>query len=250
MREVAVFTALRAELCPLKALLCHAERQSGEIPIHTGEIEGTRVILVCSGIGEEPSVAAAEAVRSKYSPSAVLSTGFCGGLVRELGSCDVVLSSWVVSTTLKPQENSKKLFLRDETISLRRFLEDRGVRARVGGFASVPRPVLSPGEKRQLAHRTGALVVEMETFHLGAFFLAQEVPFVGMRVVFDSLEDCLPVGQLAMEKLARWGARHTLWQLLLRAGDHSRIWWLSRNWRRAQVVLGKTTAAVVGSWSW
>jgi len=248
MREVAIFVALRMEMSPLRALLSRVDQVDGDIPTMIGQMGGRKVILVRSGVGKERAVAAAEFIHSTYSPAGVLSTGFCGGLVPDLWPSDVVLSSWVVPGATASHRDPKKLFLGDQALLLQRVLNGRGIRVHVGGFACVSQPVVSPTAREALAQRTGAMIAEMETFYLGAFFTARKVPFVGMRTVVDSLEDRNPLLESAM-KMGKWsGTLNMLGYVMSHGSGLVHVWRLYRNGRRAQSSLGKAVAAVIRAW--
>jgi len=248
LREVVIFTALRPEMSPLKALLSSRDRLSRDIPIHIGQMEGKRVILVSSGVGGDRSLRAAELSYSRHNPDGVLSTGFCGGLVPELQPSDVVLSSWVVSEAAGSRLNMKQLVLGDKAVPLQTVLTGEGIRAYMGGFVCVSRPVVSPTEKRALAHRTGAMVVEMETFHLGEFFLSRNVPFLGMRTVVDGLNDRIPRLKSTMMMAGRPRPVDILRHLIFHPHGALDLWRLYENGRRAQVALRRSVGAVIRVW--
>ncbi len=248
MREIAIFTALRTEISPLKALLSGADQVNRDIPIYVGRRDGEKVILVCSGVGRQKSLEAAELVISRYHPTGVLSTGFCGGLVPSLRPSDVVLGSWVVSDSTERHRDSKKLRLGREALVLRSVLNGKGIRVHVGGFVTVSLPVVSQNGKSMLAHRTGALVVEMESFHLGEFFMSQRVPFAGMRAVFDGLGDRIPLLESITERGEGSGVWNMPWHRIAHRSALLDLWRLYRNGRAAQVALRKSVAAAITVW--
>jgi len=248
MRRVAVFTALNVEMSPLKALLSRSERVNRTPPIHMGRMEGRKVVLVCSGAGRERSLEAAAFIFSKYGVSGVLSTGFCGGLVPELRPSDVVVSSWVLSGITESCRETKKLLLTDQARLLEKTLNEGGVQSRVGGLVTVPRPVFSQKTRCSLAYRTGAIATEMETFHLGEFFHKRRIPFAGVRVVVDSLEDSVQRLEPIMSGLGRPGLLNLIRYLLSEKGSFFELLGFYRNGRRAQVALRRTVPAVVRVW--
>lgn len=248
LREVVIFTALRPEMSPLKALLSSRDRVSRDMPIHIGQMEGKRVILVLSGVGRDRSLRAAELIYSRYNPDGVLSTGFCGGLVPELQPSDVVLSSWVVSDAAGSRLDIKQLVPGDRAVPLQTVVSGTGMRAHVGGFACVSRPVVSRTEKCALAHRTGAMVAEMETLHLGEFFLSRNVSFLGMRIVVDSLNDHIPRLKSTMAMAGRPRPVDILRYLIFHPDGALDLWRLYENGRRAQVALRKSVGAVIRVW--
>jgi len=248
MQAVAVVAALRVEISPLRGLLSAFDQVSREPPIYVGVVEGTRVILVRSGVGKKRALAAAELIHSKFNPSGVLSTGFCGGLVPELKPSDVVCGSWIVCDGGEPNRHSKRLSLGNQANFLQDVLKRKGFRTHVGGFACVSRPVVLSTERSALVHRTGAVVAEMETYHLGEFFRARRIPFVGMRIVVDTVEDSIPLLRATREARLWPDPLKRLAYLLSGRNAPIRLWRFYQNGRRAQVTLRQSVAALIGAW--
>jgi adenosylhomocysteine nucleosidase len=248
MQAIAVVAALRVEISPLRSLLSAPGPVSRELPIYIGTVEGTRVILVRSGVGKKRALAAAELIHSEFNPSGVLSTGFCGGLVPELKPSDVVCGSWIVCDGGEPNRHSKRLSLGNQADFFQDVLKRKGFRTHVGGFACVSRPVVLPTERSALVHRTGAVVAEMETYHLGEFFHARRIPFVGMRIVVDTVEDSIPLLRTTREARLWPDLLKRLAYLLSGRNAPSRLWRFYQNGRRAQVALRQSVAALIGAW--
>ncbi len=248
MRTIAVFTALSVEMSPIKALLSGSDQVNRMMPIYIGQMEGKWVILVCSGVGKERSLEAADFIMARYGPDGALSAGFCGGMVPELRPSEVVLSSWVLSGSDESDGDSKKLFLRDQTLSLQRALSGKGIGSQTGGFITVPRPLVSSGKRSTVAQRTGAMVAEMETFHLAEFFMDREIPFVGVRVVVDGFDDHLPLMGVFMERSGGSRLLRALWHLVSDRSALLQLRQLYGNGRRAQVTLARIVPAVIAVW--
>jgi hypothetical protein len=103
-------------------------------------------------------------------------------------------------------------------------------------------------EKTVLAGRSGAIAVDMETFHLGEFFITRRVPFVGMRTVLDEVEDSLPPLGFGLRAGRRIDALDVLRQIFFGRRCCVRLCQLYRNGRRAQVSLRKSMAVVMRIW--
>ena len=247
---LVVFAALKVEINPLKAVLSRCERVSGDRVAYIGQLAGKRVMIASCGVGQERALAAAASVHSEYEPRGVLSTGFCAGLDPELRPSDLVLSSWLIRASEGSVRGPKRLSLGEEASRLETSLEARGTRARTGGFVCVSRPVISPDEKRGLAQRTKAMIAEMETFHLGGFFMARKVPFMGIRAVLDCVDDYLPLQGMTAERGKVPGVLKALTYGLCQRGELSRLWRIYRTGRSAQIAMGRGVAAVIGVWPW
>jgi nucleoside phosphorylase len=247
---LVVFAALKVEISPLKAILSRCERVSGDRVAYIGQLAGQSVMIASCGVGQERALAAAASVHSGYDPRGVLSAGFCAGLVPELRPSDLVLSSWLIRASEESVRGPKRLSLGEQASRLETSLEARGIRARTGGFVCVSRPVISPDEKRSLAQRTKAMIAEMETFHLGDFFMARKVSFMGIRAVLDCVDDYLPLQRRTAETGKVPGVLKALTNGLCQRGELSRLWRIYKNGRSAQIALGKGVAAVIGVWPW
>jgi adenosylhomocysteine nucleosidase len=249
MGVVAVFAALRPEVSPLRALLSGARLTSQNIPIYIGEINGVEIILVRSGVGRKRALAAAEIVWDRYTPEAVLSTGFCGGLVPGLRSSEIILSAWIHGKPDASPSEWKRISLRHHATPALRALHHKGIEVRAGGFVCVSRPVISVSQRSALARATGGIIAEMETFHLGSFFVPRDIPFLGLRTVVDSLEEqiserLLPTRLGSLPLVARISSS----LLHHRGGGFIPFWRLYKQGRMAQATLAKAVASVIGSW--
>ena len=248
METVAVFAALRPEVSALRRILPDADLTTQNIPIYIGEINGVEIILVRSGVGRQRALAAAEIVWKRYTPEAVLSTGFCGGLVPGLRSSEIILSAWIHGKTDASPSEWKRISLRHHATPALRALHHKGIEVRAGGFVCVSRPVISVSQRRALARGTGGIIAEMETFHLGSFFVPRDIPFLGLRTVVDSLEEqiserLLPTRLGSLPLVAPISS-----SLLHHGGGFIPFWRLYKQGRMAQATLAKAVAAVIGSW--
>jgi nucleoside phosphorylase len=247
-RELVIFTALRVEMHPLRALLSSAKRISAPVPIYAGTMEGEHVVLLSSGMGKERALATAEFIHSRFDVGGVLSTGFCGGLVPELQPCDVVLGSWVASGDMASYKPSESLVLEHQAALFRSLLDRAGMPALVGGFACLSRPVILPTEKKTLAHRTGAVVAEMETLPLGEFFATRGIPFLGMRTVVDGIEDHIPLWESTLAGAEWLRVPGILGYIFTQRRGVVNFLRMYRNARKAREVLGRSVAAVIKVW--
>jgi nucleoside phosphorylase len=249
MGAIAVFVALRAEISALRVLLTRVRRTSDTVQIDEGEINGVDVVLVRSGVGKGRALVAAQIVCDRYRPEAVLSTGFCGGLVAGLRPSDVVLSAWIDGRSDPSSTGWERISLHQHVTPLLEALDRNGIQARSGGFVCVSQPVIFPVQRRALARATGAIVAEMETFHLGSFFGARRVPLMGVRTVLDGLEDPAPQWLLpVVGSRAGPGVFQRLRRPIRGGFDPRHFWKLYKAGRAAQASLARSVSAIIGSW--
>ena len=128
------------------------------------ELNGMRLLLAAHGPGPKLAGIAADAVYSRETVDAVVSTGLCGGLEPQLCVGDIFVATEVNGTTAQRPFTS--------------------LPHRSGKVLSVDRVAVSPVEKARL-HETGAAVVEMEAQALAERAKCWQVPFYCVRSVSD-----------------------------------------------------------------
>jgi adenosylhomocysteine nucleosidase len=135
-------------------------------------------VVAVGGMGRNAARKAADAVIAKYDPSVVVSAGIAGALSPVLKVGDVVYAREVVDT-------------------------NSGARFSVPGGEAViatASSVSGPPEKRMLAERWKADVVEMEAAAVAAVARDRGIEFVAIKAISDEL-DCVmpPVAQFVDE---------------------------------------------------
>ena len=160
----------------------------------------------------------------------------------------IILSAWIHGRIQASPSEWKRISLHHQATRALRVLHHKGIEARTGGFVCVSRPVISVSQRSALAHGTGGIIAEMETFHLGSFFIPRDVPFLGLRAVVDSLDAQTPEWLLPT-RLERLPLVTRLSNSLVPRG-HACIhfWRLYRQGRTAQTTLARAVAIMIGSW--
>ena len=96
MMKAGIIGAMEPEVAILKAKLENfAEYQHAGYNFFTGDIDGTEVVLVQSGIGKVASALATVLMIEKFSPDYIVNTGSAGGFEQTLKVGDIVISSEV-----------------------------------------------------------------------------------------------------------------------------------------------------------
>jgi len=131
-----------------------------------------RVRLLHTGIGGAAAAAALRQAWEADPPSAVISSGFAGGLNANLQVGDVLADSVASST---------QLLDRLPTDILR------------GHICSVETPADSPARKAQLRVKTEAHAVDMETDSIAAECSRAGIPLLVLRAISDAATDEIPV---------------------------------------------------------
>lgn len=197
------------------------EYRGARFTFRTGTIAGRSVAWAVCGVGAAAAAAATRTLIAGHRPEAVVTAGFAGGLDPLLSRGDVVLPARVVT-----EEDPRGIALAGVPADAR-----RPVLVTVDGLVS------TAAAKRELAARTGAQLVDMETHAVAATAADQRLPCLGVRVVSDDARESLAPEAAALAA-ARTGLRRLgaavgsigrrpaavvdLWRLWERAVGHSR----------------------------
>ncbi len=94
--KAGIIGAMEPEVAILREALtnAHTENHFG-YEFHHGELEGTEVVIVQSGIGKVAAALATALLIDKYAPDYVVNTGSAGGFDQSLKVGDIVISSEV-----------------------------------------------------------------------------------------------------------------------------------------------------------
>ena len=226
MHDVLVFAALGWEVRAATQALSGVE-PGGRPGTWRGYLgDGVSCLVVRTGLGLDRARAVAEA-----SPPArlFLSAGCAGALSDDLHAGDVVLAEAVVrlDRDLRPAER-----LPAATSGLMSWATSRGFAARAGLLVSSP-IVLDGAARSGVATATGGRVVDMESAAVAAVARRRGVPFLGVRVVLDEVDQVLPVAPGMLDEVTgEMRVLRTVGALAMHPG-----WWpgLARLARQRQV---------------
>ena len=165
-----------AERRELQGLLGHVEEVARvDWPLdfaRTGRLNGRDVALVANGPGPKLAGDAVDAVEQNVDVDALLSIGFCGGLVGSLQACDIFVATEVVGFAPALAPSTSRPF-------------------KTGKLLSIDRVVSTAAEKAALAKNADA--VEMEAAAVADRAKRYHVPFYAVRVVTDTFEESFPL---------------------------------------------------------
>jgi nucleoside phosphorylase len=135
-------------------------------------------VLVANGPGSRRAGDAARAALSWRQPAAILSTGYCGGLVLALRASDIFVASEVIDLA------SGRRFPAASPHSNREHA--------TGPLVSIDRVASTVREKRALA-KDGAMAVEMEAGAVAVEAERTSIPFYCVRAISDTASENLPL---------------------------------------------------------
>ncbi len=204
MDSAWVFVASRMEGRPVQRLI----RSSSGTNVFAGgpvTCEGrSRVELVITGMGPVAAKRRAKAVLSgdrgfgrslRPKPDAILVTGLCGAVSGSLEEGALVAyHSCICSYDSRPKLHCDRALTERVTDSLRMG----GVPCLAAAGVTASRIAVSRAEKLDLG-RSGAAVVDMESYEILAAAAEAEVPAAVLRVVCDSVSRSIPDFNRAIE---------------------------------------------------
>ena len=166
-----------------------------------GIITGSRIEARCLGstsfavvgTGANADRARAEAERLiQGGAKALVSFGLAGGLSPELAAGALLLPEVVLGPDGIPYRVDARW-----REALQSRMAAAGLACRGGLLACSDRLVATPGAKRKLFERTGALAVDMESQGVAAVARARRVPLLVLRAIADPADQEVPQAALA-----------------------------------------------------
>jgi adenosylhomocysteine nucleosidase len=136
----------------------------------TAAARGVRILH--TGIGGEAAAKALRMALEDDRPSAVISSGFAGGLDPALQVGDVIA---------------------DVAVSSRELLRELPTEIRRGRICTASAAVDSPENKARLYQKVGAQAVDMETEAVAAECARAGIPLLVVRAISDAAEDPIPL---------------------------------------------------------
>ena len=174
--------ALRQEAVGILDRLKHVRKTQGDgWTFYAGTIDGISIALVLSGIGQINAEEAAKKLIDIFEPKMVCSAGYVGGLYTRLKQLNLCIPEQVIR-----ESDGQALDLSGPVP--RRTPSEPGKLT----LLTVNDVVETPQQKRALNERTGAEIVDMETFAVADVCQERNVPFLSFRVVLDTVEDQIP----------------------------------------------------------
>ncbi len=169
-----------------------------------GGLDGRRIVIVESGVGEAAAAEATRALIQGHEPRWIVSAGFAGGLDDRLQQNDILMADSIAA-----------LDGRQLALDLKLPPGALGPRVHAGRLLSVDRVIQQPDEKRRLGQQHGALAVDMETWGVAEACRAGNTRFLSVRVISDTVDRTLPrdIDKLVQQKsnagrLGRRRGRH------------------------------------------
>ncbi|HEY0983419.1 phosphorylase family protein [Schlesneria sp.] len=214
--EIGLVCALPMELSDFFSRCSKVKTYTGgKFTFRGGFYKETRIAMVESGMGSARAKRATAALLEAHQPRWIISTGFCGALYPQMQVGQIVVANEVTN-------------LQDEPLRI-----DIGIAADparglyVGRTLTVDKMVRTKAEKQELAEKTGAIAVDMETYGIAQQCRELKTRFLAVRAVSDDLSADLPKEILSLvgeTGSVRFGA--VVGALLKRPGSYKDMWQL------------------------
>ena len=197
---LAIVAAVKEEISPvLKSGNFNSfDGPNGALSYEGQLASGASAIIVASGMGKERAEAATQWLVRQHKPTLIVSVGFGGGTKPAVDTSTIVISTSVSLLKGSPLEWSPPVDL--ESIEAdarwasvaRMTVELNGIDFAQGPIITVPIVARSPGMKEWLGGKFGVYSVDLESYWVAKVATDAAIPFLGIRVIVDSVDMTLP----------------------------------------------------------
>ena len=185
-QPVLILGALREEIAEIRGkMLVEDQFKVGHGDVWSGTWENRSIALVRTGVGKKCANKVLEDVLHKIEPSLILSTGYAGGLSRDLNVGDLVIADRVLDDSAKSFSGEELSIAAPD----RQWLDQvKGLNPpgrfsiHYGTLLTVSEIVANSPTKLQLGSRRGALAVDMETSVLLTGAGEKNIPFLSIQI--------------------------------------------------------------------
>lgn len=183
---LALVYALKEEIQPILAKTSlHKRMTFGSAHLQEGDCRGVTVVFCQTGISFKRAHHAVAKLLENYRPSKILSLGCAGACRSRLQTGDLVLVSEVWS-----EEGWKVVTDPSGRDGLAQILKEEDVTYETGPLVTIENVADVDGKKSW--GEKGAYVLDMETAAVALAANERGIPFVGLRAIFDGMEEELP----------------------------------------------------------
>lgn len=220
MSRIYLFAASKMEADPVFQIAGLKEAGKEYVPGDPFRVISNEVTLIISGMGPQKAKASATTVLSPWTdnasssshparekPDLVLVIGLCGGLTQSVRECEIV----TYATCCFEGKNAPMLPC-CETITRRlpELLGPYGIGCRLVAGTTSPQIATRKSERKALS-RSGASVVDMESYEILTAAANAGIPAGVLRIVSDSFDRELPNFNTALNAEGALDGRKALW---------------------------------------
>jgi len=194
--KVGIFTATSWEFAAVARALPSKQRVSRKmVQSLIGQQRKIHVSVFRTGMGAHNASSACRESLARDHWDLIISSGFAGALTASFIGSIVVANEVLLESSCQPCHQSGPLIpchpqWRAKAFQVAKCLDRH---AQCGRIVTVPRIVGQAREKQNIAEKTGALALDMESGPLGSVAQEASVPFLAIRAISDLCDEDLPV---------------------------------------------------------
>lgn len=197
MKTIGIIGAMPSELVDIRAALGEGKLEKhATFEFHVNELNGKKIVSVCSGIGKVNAALCAQNLIHCYGVEGIINAGIAGGMDTAVKVCDIVISKDVMYHDLLTR------FLENYPPHNGTFLADSGLvsiaekACAENGVSSFTERIVS-GEvfvsdsavKKAIKEEFNPYAVDMESAAVGHCAFLNGVPFVTIRCISDNADE-------------------------------------------------------------
>jgi adenosylhomocysteine nucleosidase len=243
--DIGIVAALPIEIGGFRDLLKNVrvfeDAEGRKAAVVEGDLGERRIALIVGGTGAASARKATDRLLVGHRPTWLISAGFGGALDPTLARGDVVVIRDLIDGTAS---GAKRLSI--DFGGLDDSSSPAGKRILRGSLVTVAGIVRTANEKRALRERTGADLVDMESYAVASLCVERNQRFLGVRVISDEAAQELPPEVLTILGPTggfRFGA--TLGSLWKRPSSVKDLWRLYENATESADRLAKVLAWLI-----
>lgn len=183
--RLAIVVAVESEMARIRRRLARPQIIASPVGmVWEGRLQQLEVVLLRCGMGPQRVTAGLNWLSQHYTLSGVLSAGFAGGLQPQLETGDGVLVTNMRG--IEARAVTDPLIVRPEWRQVaKRAADQLGLVWQSGALLSSPVVISRVAHKQQIGLDFQALAVDMESYYLGCVAVANDLPFISLRTIFD-----------------------------------------------------------------
>lgn len=196
MTSIGLVAALPREI-PARFVRVAVHEESGgqSLPFYQRTCGSFHMIAVQSGIGHKRAAVATRLLVHRFTPQALVSFGFAGGLLPGMAPGTLIIGEQFVQEgepCNTPLEADQELVAQFAAAA-----RGTGLLVQQGRMITATRLIADIPAKADLAQRSGACAVDMETVGIAEVARESGLAWVAVRVVVDTAEEALPAACLS-----------------------------------------------------
>ena len=233
---VAILAALRRELASLEASLTTSQRfRTGNFQASVGRVNGTEVIVACTGDGRENAARGVQALLERYRVGSLMVIGIAGGLSPSLPLGSLLVAREVVEDGLPVPAPDPGW--------MERARRDTGATPAI--FVSMRDILCTPQDKANAYSGLaggGPAAVDLETATFARAASERGLPYMALRAISDTAEESLPLDFNALrDRTGAVDSRRVALRALARPQILPSLW----DWRRRVSCCSESLARAV-----